>query len=656
MQTSPFLAEGYSLYGEYYYNDGSFKAYGYPDESGWDNSFELTTTVKGSFAQISSVLHEDAVEQEYTTADGTALIMFTEGSSNRAGFIFFSEGCYVTAIVFTSDEQQARALADAIDFGAIAALFETPQARAATAQSVAAYDEVRANRTYIDTGNDETERAIAFLGDWWLTELPEGYELDQMSGGTPDFIEDMYTVTRSYGAGALIFSYHDLRPLDQADEAERLSLDTYVESYFQYDVTEFEVNGYRAYLAQLSDDFWMLMWVDTERELRFVIHAYDMTQQEILAAAESVEGTEAASLPRRNGLSEDERFAQSVAAYRADYVSEPVYEGNWVRCYYSLGSYTLPLPAGYTHTGDTSYIRHEYYDQYTGQVISRYFRTDGDEYIRLSYKRFEGDEIDSPEATRAEFEAEQEYRSRFASVQSCTVNGFEGYFSDVPDWNYAGEYQRRCLNWLDTDLGLWFILTSSEDIGDEALLSMAESVAEDEMPERYVCDLGASEGPPLGDTLSDGLTYDAAIDELGDLVIPSLHDRILAGTQRGRYEQNMFYWYLEAAPCAYEGLTTLYRDGIALTYMRYWTDDSYTVSRGGRSYADMKHFYGAAYEGDGFRDDLVVNGHDAFALLHDGWNELIWYDSGRDLVFTLSDTPDVPRSVYELIKLAEEIQ
>lgn len=516
--TEPFIADAYTIGGEYYYDDGSFKVYGYADEGDWDSSFELVTTVKGSFTQITLGLHEDTAEQEYRAADGTALILFTEESTDRAGFIFSAEGCYVTAVIYTSDEQQVKALADAIDFTAIAALFETPQAREATAASVAAYDEV-------------------------------------------------------------------------------------------------------------------------------------------FTAAESVEGTEAESLPRRNSLSEDERFDQAVALYQADYYPLPVSESAYVAYYYSLGCYApTSLPEGYTHTGDVAY---RVFEENVREVMTRSFRTEQGGHIRLSYKRCSAEDVSELEATRAEFDAEREYREQFGPTVDQTVNGCEGYFSNSFDRQYETEETQRCLDWLDTDRGIWFILTCSEDIGDEALLAIAESVVEAEIPERFVYDLGDPEQLPVGGVLGDGLTYDLATEELGDLYIPSLHDRVLAGTQRGRYEQNMFYWYLEAEPCAYDGITTLYRDGIALEYTRYWTDDSCTAGRGGRSYADMKRFYGAAYEGDGFRDGLTVSGSDAFALVHDGWNELIWYDAERDLVLTLSDsltTDDKAYSVQELIALAESIQ
>ena len=149
------LADGWDMYGDYFYGNGTFKIWGDTVLNGKLVDFTAWNAVKGSFLMVTGRIPEDYTEWSYTTKAGYALILMTDTLRGRTTLIAPLDGCTVTAILSTDDAQAAEAFAEAIDLTVLDKLFATDSARAAVVQSIAAYEPP-----------DETESdTTASLGD-----------------------------------------------------------------------------------------------------------------------------------------------------------------------------------------------------------------------------------------------------------------------------------------------------------------------------------------------------------------------------------------------------------------------------------------------------------------------------------------------------------
>ena len=137
----------------------------------------------------------------------------------------------------------------------------------------------------VPTQAESTERALAALGNFAISELPEGYTEAGVSGAPTSEGGGWYGyVIRRYENretnGAISLNYETYRLADGKENTAENVL-----ALSGFDGSEVEVNGLP---GLISADGTRIEWVDTERSMTFHIHSEAVTGEELYALANSV--------------------------------------------------------------------------------------------------------------------------------------------------------------------------------------------------------------------------------------------------------------------------------------------------------------------------------------------------------------------------------
>ena len=137
----------------------------------------------------------------------------------------------------------------------------------------------------VPTQAESTERALAELGNFAISELPEGYTEAGVSGAPTSEGGGWYGyVIRRYENretnGAISLNYETYRLADGKENTAENVL-----ALSGFDGSEVEVNGLP---GLISADGTRIEWVDTERSMTFHIHSEAVTGEELYALANSV--------------------------------------------------------------------------------------------------------------------------------------------------------------------------------------------------------------------------------------------------------------------------------------------------------------------------------------------------------------------------------
>lgn len=666
------LADGYDVYDGYFFDNGTFKAAGKTSIDGKSVQFTLWNSVKGSFVPLSDLIPNDYTEWSYTTKDGFEIILMTDNLRARTSIIAPLSGSFVTATLRTDDAQAAQDFADAIDFAALDALFATDSARTAVEKSITEYVANLSSVTTIDDLSADEQAVLDYLGDWYPAVLPEGVSLYAISAEAPDHIEDFYHVSRRYdgmGCEGSLF-YRELDPLDGKNDETRQTLETYSLYYKDpmnpvWVTTPCTVSGYEAVLAEPNGagyGDYILSWVDTDRQLFFRLGLSGISADELMAIAESIDGTAPETPPVRTASNSEDRFTFSLMSlgdmqmYGGDTVER---SAQAKRVLAELGNYGLTeLPEGTGDpivTGQRDYMYEYYWDGRAdwGEVWKTY-RFDpelGFNGLTLYYKRFDGGR------TAEGYEAEKRYDEFYGDVTECKVGTHDGYIAGG-DF-YAGQ---TLLMWYDEGNDLIFQLSMSTDaypdLTDAELIALAESVAEQPWTgteQGYYSTFYASDEP-------ERVTAD-----LGSYALPGAKygSVIWLSDEQSDNWQNAPFWFVEDGPYESESIIVTYADGLALSWQRTWADIERSAENGADSFAAIKRYLIACDDSGAVQTGLSVNGQDAILIRYpyqsffeESVTQLMWYDEDAGLIFSLSDFPGAdgtPRTSEQLITLAESV-
>ena len=572
------------------------------------------------------------------------------------------------ALVLVDDDLLALDLAEnlALDLRALDALFATDSARVAAAQSIADYVENLSSATTIEEIGDDEAAVLAYLGDWYPTDLPEGVTLDSMNAAAPDHFEDLYCVSRFYdGMGGIVeFFYRELEPLDGTNEETRLRLGTYMDDPFSDEPrTLCTVNGHEAVMVEPNGagaGDYQLVWLDTDRQLLFRIGMYNTTYDAVMAAAESVTGTAPKTPPVRTASTPEERFLHSLMPfgdmqmYGGDIVQRSVHAKQVLAALGNYGLTALPEGAGDPIVDGQRNFRYEYY--WDGRAdwgeVWKTYRSDpelGLDGLTLRYKRFDDGR------TAEAYEIEKQYDGHYADITDCTVGGQHGYITSG-DF-YEGQ---TILEWYDGNRDLIFTLSISTDVYDNMtdteLIEIAESVKERPWT-----------GAERGHYTAPYTELEGVLADLGAYALPGVEYGSVvsfASEQTEDWKEAPF-WFVEDSPYASESISTSYADGLALDWQRTWTDTAHTAENGAESFAAITKYLLACDKDGAVQTGLSVNGFDAICVSYpyseiyeESVTQLMWYDKDAGLIFSLADFPGAdgtPRTAAQLVTLAEGV-
>ena len=672
-----FVADGYSVEDGYFFDNGTFKASGDNAVGGKSVMYTVWNNVCGSFIPLHDIIPEEYTEWSYTTKDGVDVILMTDGSRGRTAVIAPLSGSFVTASIQTDDAQAAEAFADAIDLRGLDSLFATDSACAAVERYISNYVENLSSETTVTDIGDDEQAILDYLGDWYITELPEGVTLYDMRVETPDHSADFYHISRYYSglSGGCMLLYRELDPLDGENYETRQRLSTYTEHYDAYAEinpgwvnTPCTVNGYEAILSEPNGaDYgdYELTWVDTDRQLLFSLSMTGTTYDVLMTAAESIDGTAPETPPVRNATTPEERFQFSLMPL--DSVDLEFFGGDAAersaqgkRVLEALGNYGLTeVPEGTGKPTVDGQRVNEYEFYWEGRAdwseVIKQYETDpalGIVQLSLRYKRFDDGR------TAEAFEIDKRYEAEIADVADITVAGQSGYISKSGE-AYA---KRIILAWYDADRDLIFTLTvasgAAQEMTDAELIAMAASVTEEVWTGTELPDMMSFYGTQdpeqvyadLGQYIFSGATYGSAA------VIGDLTGENLTMTP---------FWFMDDGPYVSEFVTVTYADGLALGWQRTWADTARTAENGAESFAAITKYLLACDDVGAVQTGLTVNGHDAICVSYpyyvtfdESTTQLIWYDPDAGLIFSLADFPGeegVSRTAAQLVTIAESV-
>ena len=297
----PFLSEKYDNTGGYIYNDGTFKLDFCSDWGDGGDLNDIFVSVKGTITSIFAVVDPTLGMEEwsYETASGQVVDLVL--TPLNAHIFYETEAAYVhvnsvmtkqataenpNPVAPSHTRESLEALADSIDFGILEKRFGNDFSAEQTEAQVAAYAAALENATDTYNRDDTVDEAIAAIGDFYLADLPEGYSMYIVTSFLPDDGGlGHYHVTRRYQGhgGEIVFSWSDWDGMSASLEADSMW------SYLDVPTEHTTVNGYDAILETVDDNIFFLTWVDTTRQLKFMVEGWwDVSQEELLAIAESV--------------------------------------------------------------------------------------------------------------------------------------------------------------------------------------------------------------------------------------------------------------------------------------------------------------------------------------------------------------------------------
>ena len=479
------LADGWDMYGDYFYGNGTFKIWGDTVLNGKLAHFTVVNAVKGSFLMMTGRVPEDYTEWSYTTKAGYALILMTDTLRGRTTLIATLDGCTVTATLPTDDTQAAEDFAEAIDLAALDALFATDSARAAVVQSIAAYEPP--DETESDTLGDTPEerfqnnimplrrvfeyyyimdivakQALSELGNYDITAVSVEPEDTYIYGERDTMYEYYWDGPATWSRFGKVYSEPGAESLslcwqrfDDGRTAEAFAVDKRYDSEYG-EVTDCTLGGCDAYIAKAYGTC-RVKWYDAERDLLFELADSRLTGDELITMAESVAET----------AWDSHTCEPSAAAEVLD----------------DLGSYELPgMKYGSIVKvyNDTSSIGPDWFMEDTPYVSESIGATYAGG-LSLGWERTWADTERTTENGADSFAAMTKYYlacDDSGAVQTgLSVNGCDAIYLSVSGVNLMSGDHIEQLIWYDADAELIFTITSTEQRTAAQLITLAESVA-----------------------------------------------------------------------------------------------------------------------------------------------------------------------------------
>ena len=483
------LADGFDMYGDYFYGNGTFKIWGDAVLNGKLVDFTVVNAVKGSFLMLTGLIPDDYTEWSYTTEAGYALILMTDTLRERTTLIAPLDGCTVTAILSTDDAQAAEDFAEAIDLAALDALFATDSARAAVVQSIAAYeppDETESDTTaslgdtpeerfqnsimplrrvfeYYDAMGITTKQVLSELGNYDVTAVSAERKCSWIQGERETMYEYYWDgpatwslFYKSYRGNSeserVSLSY---RRFDDGRTAEGFAVDKRYDSEYG-EVIDCKVGDCDAYLANPFGKR-KVTWYDAKHDLIFQLGDESLTDDELIAMAESVAET----------AWDSHTCEPSDAAEVLD----------------DLGSYELPgMKYGSIVKvyNETSSIGPDWFMEDTPHATESAEVTYAGG-LSLIWGRTWADTERTTENGADYFAAMEKYYlacDDSGAVQTgLSVNGWDAIYLNVTGIRQEFLERIERLIWYDADAELLFTITSTEQRTAAQLITLAESVA-----------------------------------------------------------------------------------------------------------------------------------------------------------------------------------
>ncbi len=460
-----------NIRGEYFYDDGSFKAVGTTVIDGEEIWIVCFHAVQGSFSLIFSAMPEDYEQWSYVTASGIEVVL--AAAAEKQSFMLAGlDGSYVV-VTFSAglEREQAEALADSVDLAGLNDCFAAEKDRKAVAASVAAYAENGLGIAETDNMDDGAEMVMAILGDYYLSDMPEGYDLHYTCCELPEAGGDgCYCITHLYTGrdGEIVLSFRSLR-----DGETALEFTSPLEQDMRgIQETACTVNGYDGILTANSQGMESsVQWLDEDRDMVFNVL---FEEGEVTALAESVTAedpeleTGAEAYAARAAQYQDEIDALTAQS-RAE---EEAYLEAEDEIFTLLGDYYIAgLPADYVYVSSFADPDRKVMDiilDDDGTMGEAYFHYVSKSYANdaagcsLTYMRVWSDKAKTDCINEEVFPEE---------LGQLRVNGYDAYTRFIEGG--------ASIIWLDTEHDLLFELSSvGAEITEQELIALAESVAE----------------------------------------------------------------------------------------------------------------------------------------------------------------------------------
>ncbi len=491
------LADGWDMYGDYFYDNGTFKIGGRAALNGESLDFTVVNAVKGSFLMMTNLMPEDYTEWHYTTKAGYELILMTDTLRGWTTLIAPLDGCTVTATLTTDGTQAAKDFAEAIDLSALDALFATDSARAAVVQSIAAYEppeetesdtlgdtpeeRFRSSITsisrvfdYYDISGIMAKRVLSELGNYDITAFSG--ETDSMYGmdGLRDTMYEYYwdgpatwsLFFKEYGSEpgvrGVTLSY---RRFDDGRTAEALAVEKRYDNE-SFGVTDCKVGDCDAYMTRTLEyvaktyEVYKLTWYDAEHDLIFTLSDWNVTEDELIALAESV-----AETPWDGSICEptdEAEILDDIGRYEL-----PGMTYGSIDCVWNDGIGAAHQYGPYWYAEDCLYISEGAKATYGGG-------------LSLDWERTWTDTDRSTENGAYSFAEMEKYYlacdDSGAVETGLSVNGWDAICLNVTGIRQKNLEHIEQLIWYDADAELIFTITSTEQRTAAQLITLAESI------------------------------------------------------------------------------------------------------------------------------------------------------------------------------------
>lgn len=500
--------ERFEVLGDYLFNDGTFKAYACVDLNGEELDVTVFNAVKGSITMISGGIPEDYEEWSYVTDSGVEVVF--AANETQAMMIAGLQGSYVTAS-FTTEllpentltREMLESLADGINLAALDKRFDGSVTAEETQKDFVAWLEARESSVTTDNGDETADLVLSIVGNYCLTDLPEGTFLYSTSSQVPDEWYDFFAISHHYETptASLNLYYRTLkegeREVDVSDYAD-----------MGEEVTDCTVNGHAGKLVSFDDgSSCTILWLDEERELMFRVSssATIFTQEEAFALAEGVTAADAgmdAAGPEGRAMrialhqEEIDTYNAALQAEREAIAAE--WEIYMAEAEARMGVYTISgLPEGYeTGTRWTNGIM-DFWDWYTGERLGyvedmyQGYSKEKEGFTFSWHRCWDMEEEGVSRAaayyedkkTRAQEYSTSEYYEG-AGITECEVNGNPAYY--IESRELLDEWQRTAaVCWVDEERDRVFVLRYSWPKGEagsaltmDDIIALAESVTE----------------------------------------------------------------------------------------------------------------------------------------------------------------------------------
>jgi hypothetical protein len=514
LDVEPILGDGLSLTEFHLYEDGSFSVDGSTDITGDSSTLSLVVSVNGSFTDIGWSLEDDYQEWAYTTASGREVLL--AATEDYSWAVAKLDGCFVYArFNGITDQALAQALVEKLDLEGLNARFATASARQQAAQAVADWVSQRQSAVTTDNVDEEGTLALEILGNYVITDLPEGSYLWQTRGVLQERVQadneyfgasfdPYYQVCNAYetDCGEILLYYRTL-----LEGETTLNQDTLEIAGMGYTVTQDTINGYPALVVPLSgaadESHYQLLWLDTDRDLVFsLLCSGDATLEQMKAWAQSVTAADpdletGSAVYQQRAAERQEQIEAIVKDTLAGYEANSAAAAAELERRLSLMgdlSITAQLPAGITYAGtDGSTPEQNIWDPNTEAIMGTSISIDkwydypnSATGIYLKYQLCRNDQGQS--VAQEYFEkiynaCVEEMQGGYCQVLDCQVGSYDAFATVSTAYDADNELRNDYqLVWLDTDRDLVFTLSGfyqyTWDVDDQLteLITLAESV------------------------------------------------------------------------------------------------------------------------------------------------------------------------------------